>query len=157
VLFHIIKHNPSWRLVIFGDGPKREQYQAMIAQLQIEDRVQLKGSVSRADIFGWCATADVFVLNTEFESFSYQIVEAMSVGAAIVTTNVGSIPELITDGVEGLLCEPNDIRALTEGIKSVVSNQEEWGQRKQAAKEKAQMFSITRTVEALIVVLKRYE
>ena len=96
------------------------------------------------------------MLNTEFESFSYQIVEAMSVGAAIITTKVGSIPELITPDIEGILCERNDKVCLTEAIKSIEHNPEIWLSRKRAAEEKAQTFSINRTVTALVTVLKRY-
>jgi glycosyltransferase involved in cell wall biosynthesis len=155
-LIEIIKANSNWHLVILGDGPERERYQKLIQQYSLENRILLKGSVPRPEIFGWCKAADAFVLNTEFESFSYQIVEAMSVGAAIVTTNVGSIPELITPDVEGVLCAPNDIVGITAAVKSIEDNPEAWAARKRAAHQKAQTFSITRTVEALIVVLKQY-
>jgi glycosyltransferase involved in cell wall biosynthesis len=155
-LIEIVSSNQNWHLVILGDGPDRERYQKLIQQRNLLDRVLLTGAVSRPEIFGWCKAADVFVLNTEFESFSYQIVEAMSMGAAIVTTNVGSIPELITSGVEGVLCMPNDSVSITQAIKSIESNPEVWATRRRAAQAKAQTFSITRTVEALIVVLKKY-
>ena len=156
-LFQIIKDQPSWCLVVLGDGPEKKRYQALITELGISNRVFLKGAVSRSEIFGWCAAADVFVLNTEFESFSYQIVEAMSVGASIVTTRVGSIPELITDGVEGVLVEPNDTQALVSAIQSVSSDSSVWQNRKQAARAKAEMFSIQKTVETLAEVLESYE
>ncbi len=155
-LIEIAKANQNWNLVILGDGPERLRYQKIIQQDNLESRIVLKGVVSRPEIFGWCKEADVFVLNTEFESFSYQIVEAMSVGAAIVTTNVGSIPELITPDVEGVLCVPNDVVGITAAIKSIEHNTEVWAARKRAAHQKAQTFSIARTVENLILVLKKY-
>ncbi|MEK7462324.1 MAG: glycosyltransferase family 4 protein [Patescibacteria group bacterium] len=155
-LIEIIKDNPRWHLVILGDGKDRLRLQTQINESGLKDRVVLAGAVSRAEIFGWCKAADVFVLNTEFESFSYQIVEAMSVGAAIITTKVGSIPELITPGIEGILCEPNDKVCLTEAIKSIEHSPEIWLARKRAAEAKAQTFSINRTVTALVTVLKRY-
>ncbi len=156
-LFNIIKENHDWNLVILGDGPERARYELLVREFDIQDRVTLTGAVPRAEIFSWCEAADVFVLNTEFESFSYQIVEAMSVGAAIVTTNVGSIPELITDGVEGVLTEPNDSAAITAAITSVIKNPEVWAARKRAAHQKAQTFSIERTVTSLTTILKSYE
>ena len=157
MLFRIIKEHPQWQLVILGDGPERKHYEAMIRELGIDTRVHLKGSVPRPEIFGWCSVADAFVLNTEFESFSYQIVEAMSVGAAIVTTHVGSIPELVTSEVEGTLCTPNDLPAFVRAIESINLEPEKWQMRRQAAREKAKTFSIRHTVVALDIILKTYE
>ncbi len=156
MLFNIIKEQPNWQLVILGNGPEMQRYQAFVSEHSLEERILLKGSVSRAEIFGWCAAADVFVLNTEFESFSYQLVEAMSVGAAVITTTVGSIPELITNGVEGVLLSPNDTEGFVAAIKSVATEPEVWAARKRAAQAKAQIFSITRTVEKLNTLLQRY-
>ena len=156
-LFRIIKDNPEWQLVILGDGPDRVRYETILRQEGISHRVHIKGAVSRPDIFGWCKAADVFVLNTEFESFSYQIVEAMSVGAAIITTLVGSIPELITNGVEGVLVAPHNREHITAMIDSVTKEPEVWAIRKQAAKDKATLFSVSHTVAALHAVLKTYE
>lgn len=155
-LLEIVKSNPRWHLVILGDGPERAKLQTLIREYGIEDRVNLRGTVTRPEIFGWCKAADVFVLNTEFESFSYQIVEAMSVGAAIVTTNVGSIPELITSGREGILCRRNDVNCLKEAILSVELQPEVWAVRRQAARIKSQAFSITHTAESLNNILKTY-
>lgn len=99
--------------------------------------------------------ADAFVLNTKFESFSFQIVEAMAAGVPIITTNVGSLPELIESRREGILLEPDDLDGFNESIKSVVADKTLWHDRVQQAKQKAQQFSIERTVESLCQLMEK--
>jgi glycosyltransferase involved in cell wall biosynthesis len=157
VLIEMMMELPSWHLVIIGEGPERVKLQALVKELHLESRVQLTGNISRTEVFGWCRAADVFVLNTHFESFSYQVVEAMYAGVPVITTTVGSLPELLIDGREGLLVTPDNTRAIIDGIKSVVTNKTLWQTRTRAAKEKAETFSIERTMDALAALIKKYE
>jgi len=60
--------------------------------------------------------ANIFVLPSLWESYGLVIVEAMARGIPVVATNVGAIPELVTDGISGLIVPPKDSRALAEAI-----------------------------------------
>lgn len=150
----MLKDLPGWNLVILGNGPEEENLKGLVKELNLEDRVKFAGLVSRGEVLGWCEVADVFVLNTAFESFSYQIVEAMASGIPVITTNVGSIPELIENGVEGILVNPNDKEEFIKHIRTVDTDKEVWQKRTGFAKLKVQKFSITKTMDRLDTLLQ---
>ena len=73
----------------------------------VGDKAQLRRSYERADIF---------VLPSRYEGFGIVLLEAMSFGLPIVATTAGAIPELVRDGMHGLLVPPDDPQALAEAI-----------------------------------------
>lgn len=153
-LIQLVADMPEWHLVLVGDGPERKRLEQLAVKKGVADRVRFTGALTRTKTLGWCAAADAFVLNTSFESFSYQIVEALSVGAAIVTTRIGSIPELVQDGVEGVLVTPDDLPAFRAALSTVVSEKEVWDERRSTARQKSESFSVSRTIEELVALLK---
>ena len=68
------------------------------------------------------ADASVFVLPTQFEAYGHVVVEAMGSGLPCVTTNVGALPELVDDGVTGLLVPPREPAALAEALIGLLSD-----------------------------------
>ncbi len=140
---------PNWQLVIVGDGPDRRKLEAKAKQLNVTEQVLFTGSIPRDEVFGWCVAADVFVLNTHFESFSYQVVEAMHSGTPVVVTNVGSLPELLTSGVEGVLFIPDDITTLRACVLSVLTDPALWSKRTKAAQKKVTDFTIEKCMQRL--------
>lgn len=150
VLIELMKDLPAWRLVIIGDGPERQNLESIIQNLELGSRVMLAGAISREELLGRLQAAKVFVLNTSFESFSFQVVEAMNAGVPVVTTNIGNLAEIIENGKEGILVEPNNKGQILAAIKKLNEDQ---GFREMIitnARKKAQEFSIKRTIEALI-------
>lgn len=148
-LVQTLEYLPDWSLVVLGSGPEEKSLKDLVKKLSLSDRVIFPGMVSREEVFGWCQSADAFVLNTAFESFSYQLVEAMSSGTPVITTNVGSNPELITSGVEGVLVEPDDIESMVKEIQGVVQNKDAWEKRVVLAQAKASTLDISRTMDKL--------
>ena len=154
-VIRLIAKLPSWHLVVLGDGPELSKLKTLADELGVSNRIHFHGSVNREEVFSWCVAADVFVLNTNFESFSYQIVEAMYSGTPVITTNVGSIPELITDRQEGWLFNYNDIDGMENGVRSVLAHKADWSLITKQAKAKAQTFSVERTMKELIALMQK--
>ncbi len=98
-------------LIIVGSGPDEEGLKEVVKSNGLQDRVTLLGSLPRRDLLRYVKASDVFVLNTAYEGFSHQILEAMAVGTPVVTTNVGGNPEVIEDSVHGFLVDLNDLEA----------------------------------------------
>ena len=138
---------PNWHLLIIGDGPMEQQLKQLVTDAKLSGRVHFTGNLSRIDVYSWCHAADVFVLNTHFESFSYQIVEAMDARVPVIATRVGSIPELITSEREGLLLEPDDEQGLVKAVKTVVEEPEVWRGRVAAAAKKVKEFDVILTAK----------
>ncbi|MEM0449107.1 MAG: glycosyltransferase family 4 protein [Methanomassiliicoccales archaeon] len=83
------------------------------------------------------ASSDIFVLPSYYENFPFAILEAMSSGTAIVTTNVGGIPEMITNDQEGILINPGDSKMLAETLISLIENDNKRKKLGEAARKKA--------------------
>lgn len=107
----------------------------------------------RPQALGWAKAADVFVLNSTYEGLSHVLLEVMSLGTPIIATRVGGNPELITNGVEGLLIPPRDDEALYEALKTIERDREAARARGEAARTKAGQFSIDHTLNELVKLL----
>lgn len=148
-LIQLMEEVPDWTLVVVGDGPQRQELKREALALGVAQRVLFVGAVSRARMYGWCKRADAFLLNSSFESFSFQVVEAMYSGVPVITTSVGSLPELIEDSVEGVLCTPDDMSAFKAALTSTESDKATWMDRTERAQLKAREFSIENTLNKL--------
>lgn len=110
-------------LVIAGDGPEEASLRSEIERLKVTDRVRLVGRLSKDALAAAIKASDCFVLNTGYEGLSHQLLEVMDLGTPIVTTTVGGNPELIRDGVTGLLVPVNDEAAIIEAITRLRDNE----------------------------------
>jgi glycosyltransferase involved in cell wall biosynthesis len=106
---------PDIRLRIAGDG-ELQQATMLTRELRLDDSVTFLGWLSAADIQRELGVAEVFVLPSHNEGLPMSLLEAMACGLPVVSTRVGGIPELVTDGVNGLLIVPGDVEALTRSI-----------------------------------------
>lgn len=91
--------------VIAGDGPKRLALQEMVEAERLQDRVQFLGAVPHAQVRSVLIQGDIFLNCSLTESFCIAILEASCAGLAVVSTNVGGIPEVLDEGVT--LADPN--------------------------------------------------
>jgi glycosyltransferase involved in cell wall biosynthesis len=106
--------------VFTGEGPEREEWQALSASLGIEANVVFTGT--RDDMPGVYASLDVFVLPSFDEAMPMTVLEAMSAAKPVIATRVGAVPELIADGETGYLCAPGDVNGLSEAILTVLGD-----------------------------------
>jgi glycosyltransferase involved in cell wall biosynthesis len=106
---------PALRLRIGGNGDI-EQAQRLADEFHLADTVEFLGWVTGAQKDSLLANADAYVLPSHNEGLPMSVLEAMSFGLPVITTNVGGIPELLTSGQDGLLVSPGDIDALAEAL-----------------------------------------
>lgn len=146
----------DFTLRIIGDGPDRGRLEKIVKDLQLGNRVQLAGDVGRDVMLKDISNAGIFVLNTKFESFSFVVAEAMNAGAPIIATNIGSIPELIDNGKEGILVEPDNKEQILGAIGKIRNDSGFRSAIVAAAHAKAQEFTIERTVDNLVKLINGY-
>ena len=118
---HISPWYPDWTLQIFGDGPQRAELEHLADSLGVRDRVQLAGWTDQPEtaLLG----AGAFVLASRYEGFPNALLEAMACGLPCVATACDSGPtEIIRDGVDGVLVPPEDVDALAEALRLLVSD-----------------------------------
>jgi glycosyltransferase involved in cell wall biosynthesis len=115
----LLQINQFFRLVIVGDGPDMPMLKTVVRTLGLERKVIFAGRVDGATLARYLSAADMFVLNTGYEGFSHQVLEAMQAGVPVVTTQVGGNREVIVQGENGLMVRYNDEFNLLEAIKTV--------------------------------------
>jgi glycosyltransferase involved in cell wall biosynthesis len=99
---------PDASLVLVGDGPLFEQHRRLAESLGVERPILFVGSIPQIEVKSFIDACAVFVLPSRSEPFGVVILEAARSGKAIVATRVGGVPEILTDGVDALLVNPDD-------------------------------------------------
>jgi glycosyltransferase involved in cell wall biosynthesis len=110
----VLRAVPDAYLLVVGEGARREDLERLARELRIAHRVVFTGR--RDDVPAVTAALDVAVLPSYREAQGLTILEAMALSRPVVASNVGGIPEMIEDGVTGLLVPPNDPAALAAAI-----------------------------------------
>jgi glycosyltransferase involved in cell wall biosynthesis len=105
---------PSAWLLIIGEGSERDSLESQAQSLAIEHRVVFTGR--REDVPAVTAALDISVLPSYREAQGLSVLEAMALSRPVVASAVGGIPEMIGDGVTGLLVPPHDCEALAAAI-----------------------------------------
>lgn len=111
-------------VTLCGDGPARPELEALSRRLGVEGQVRFAGKVASVEIAARLRAASAFVLPSRrngdhMDGIPVALMEAMAVGAPVVTTDVSGIPELVQDRRSGVVVRSGDARALAEGIERV--------------------------------------
>jgi glycosyltransferase involved in cell wall biosynthesis len=111
---------PQTRLLLVGDGKERDRLNQEIAAKKLESAVDFTGAVSPETVPHWLAQMDVAVApyppSEDFYFSPLKVYEYMAAGLPVVASNIGQIPEVIEDGVNGLLVTPGDGAALANAL-----------------------------------------
>ena len=110
------------RLILVGDGSERGNLEGQAEKLGVIDSVQFIGAIGHDDIPHYYHKADVFLMPSLSEGFGITVIEAMASGIPIVTTNVGSLAELVEDKKTGLFALPASASSLAQTMRFVLDN-----------------------------------
>jgi glycosyltransferase involved in cell wall biosynthesis len=111
-------------LTLVGQGPDADSLREQAARLNLGEAVTLTGAVNQDEILGYYHRADAFVLPSFAEGLPVVLMEAMALGVPCITTHITGVPELIRDGLEGLLVAPSDGEGLTAAIARLMDEPE---------------------------------
>ncbi|MDZ4770861.1 MAG: glycosyltransferase family 4 protein [Chloroflexota bacterium] len=103
-----------------GDGTL-EAVQAAITAHGVEAQVTIVGGVPKSAVPTWMNKGDLFISTTDFDNTPVSVIEAMASGACVVSTNVGGVPALVRDGVQGLLVPPDDADAMSAAVTRILT------------------------------------
>jgi glycosyltransferase involved in cell wall biosynthesis len=133
-------------LAIVGDGPQREALEALARELGVAQRARFAGN--REDVVPWMQSFDIFCLPSYAnEGVPQALMQAMACGLPVVTTAVGSIPEIVEDGVSGVIVPPENAAALGEALEALLGD----AARRRALGERALAAARSRFGEAAML------
>ena len=136
-------------LVMVGDGPDRHDAEQQAKALGVEDHVQFLGKID--SVAALVASADLFLLPTNAESFGLSALEALASGTPVIGTNAGGLPEVVKNGETGVLCGVGDVAGMSRAAIQLLGDAKKWKTMSDAAAADA------RKRFAMDDVVKRYE
>ena len=109
-------------LLLVGDGPDRAKLEAQVDALGIRERTTFAGKVAHADVPKWLNRLDVYVAASRLdsESFGVAVIEASSCELPVVVSDAGGLPEVVRDGITGIVVPRDDSEALARALKRLV-------------------------------------
>jgi len=143
------------RLAVAGDGPERGALERRAHELGLDGRVTFLGSVPRERVLRLFRAADASVLPSSWENFPHSVVEALAAGCPVIATTVGGVPEVVDDGVNGLLVPPRDPAALGAAITRFFSDEELRSRLRSAASRSVADYSEEAVFSAIEAELER--
>lgn len=139
------------RALIAGGG-KSDQYQETAADLGVADRLIWAGRIG--NIASYHAAADVFTLPTRYDAFSNSTLEALASGLPVVTTRTNGASEILSDGENAFIIEPNDPEALAERLDALAQDSELRTSLGLAGRKAVEPYTWRRTAEQTMAVYK---
>ncbi len=150
----LLVENPNFKLFIVGEGEEREKLEAKARALCLLDAVKLEGRIEHSQIAFYLGAADIFILNSQYEGLSHIILEAMRY-SPVIASNKGGNPELIEDGVNGLLVEYNNKEQIKEAILKLWRDKALREKFVANSKEKLKQFSFDLMLEQTLTILSK--
>jgi glycosyltransferase involved in cell wall biosynthesis len=145
--FYLLQKKQPINLLILGEGSQRQLLESLIKDLKIEEKVFMPGFVMNPGFY--LSQSKFFALSSDYEGFGNVIVEAMSLGIPIVSTNCKFGPnEILEGGKWGRLVEPGDVEGLCQAMLETLNDPNP-----PDVKKRAQDFSLEKTVDEYLKVL----
>lgn len=153
VALEAVAQVPEVDLALAGDGDERAALEARTRELGLDGRVRFLGPLTRDQVLALFASADAALLSSAWENFPHALVEALAVGTPAIATDVGGVPEIVTDGENGLLVPPGDPAALARAIRRFIADGSLRSRLTAAAAPSAERFSADRIYGRLEEIL----
>jgi len=131
-----VHHNkPNLRAVLVGDGPERHNLEALCTQLKLGGVISFAGNQPYSAIPSWLNQAKVFMMASAFEGLPVAMIEALCCGLPVVVPDIGDIQDVAVHKYNAWLVTDRTISGYTEGLTSLVHDQQLYERLKQGAIE----------------------
>ena len=149
------KRFPDVRLLVVGDGSLRGSMEQQAMALGCDDAVTWAGRQPQEELSQYYSRMDIVLMPSRSEGFGLTAIEAMACGCVVVASDVGGLPEVVSDGVCGLLHRSEDFHDMAEKICSLIASPEHCRTMQKNALQHVQKFSFQRYASAVCDLYER--
>lgn len=154
--FSVMKNrNDGVWLMIVGDGPAREHYTRLAAELGVTERTIFTGFVPDAELPQYYAASDAFVMASKFETQGIVVLEAMACGKSVAGINYRAVAEIVKDGVNGFLFDESPESCASAMEAALDCTDDVRSAARQRAKEYSMMDSVGKLVKVYEFVIEQ--
>ena len=129
---------PDWQLVVYGNGPQKDEIRGVIERLGMEGHIILAGKSDH--VVEEMNKSSLFVMSSDYEGMSNALLEAVCVGLPVISTDVSGARDLITEGVNGYIVPVGHESALPLALSSMLSSPEKMDEMGRQSKALAPRF-----------------
>ncbi len=149
-----LRHLP-WTCTMFGDGPLRLEVEREIAAAGLQERIHLPGWVSPQEVLEAFGRSDLLFMPSLTEGLPVAGLQALAMGLAVVASRVGGFCELVSDGENGFLHDPQDQPGFVASLRALIEDADRLGRFRVASRKRAAQFDIRTVGKAYEAVLER--
>lgn len=158
---HVLLVAPNFVCFILGNGPTYSVLSEKISKAGLEDRVILTGYLPLHEVYAYVKSSDMFIMPSRTEGSPMALLEAATLSRPIIASRVGGIPDMVTDGKQAILVEPENDILLAEAILKLIQNPEFSTKLGYQAKQKIDMeyhpeIQLEKLKNAYITALRNY-
>ncbi|MBV6396435.1 MAG: Glycogen synthase [Anaerolineales bacterium] len=121
-IMRVFEKDPTYTMVIVGDGPLRAELEEIVARARLQERVEFTGVVSQAQVVRILRESELFVMASVSEGFPKALIEAMACGLPVVTTRVGACEDVVKEAQCGIVVQPNAPDHLAGAIYEILAS-----------------------------------
>lgn len=151
----VLKRFPEVRLLVVGDGSLRATMEQQAEELGCADRITWVGRQPQEELNRWYGQMDIVLMPSRSEGFGLTAIEAMANGCVMVASNVGGLPEVVRDGVCGLLHRTEDVHDMAEKICMLLDDAALYDRLRTQALSEVKKYSFERYAELVCNLYER--
>ena len=134
------RHYPAAKLTIAGEGPERAALEQLVDSLQIKSSVTFSGRLDRDEMVTLYRSADLMLNSSQVDNMPNALLESMSAGVPVVTTDAGGIPHMVRDGISALVRPVGDYEGMAQAAIELLSDHDRYRQLVHNAREEVSRY-----------------
>ena len=151
----VVAHLPSVRFVFYGDGVEADTLRARAGALKLNDAVRFVAPVAQEEVVAHMRLTDVIAFPSRWEGCPYVVLEAFQAGVPVAAAAVGGVPDLIRDGVTGVLVEPDNPEALCDALLALLRDPQKRRRIAGQARDELERHRLDEMAAAVAAVYRR--
>lgn len=145
----VLKQHPDTRLIVVGDGSLRSIIEQQATELDCSNHITWAGRQPQKELNKWYSLMDIVLMPSRSEGFGLTAIEAMANGCVVVASNVGGLPEVVRDGVCGLLHHSEDTTDMSNKIVSLINDKDTYNRLQAQSLHEVEKYSFERYAELI--------